>query len=182
MHGTVFTRRQVVQTLLALGIGGVCISGPVRAAEKPAFRWDFSRHDPTPENFADLSSFLTLADDLEPDAMAAIYKAMMDEPWGSSHITRLHKKISDALEGGLDREKRPPAKDAAFKLDDGEKWFAGHLLMAWYTGMYFNAERPTQRLAYETALMFRAVRGSLPVPMIEPTGYAAWTELPEQEK
>lgn len=180
-----FTRRQVVKTLVALGLGGIAaplVRAGAQAAEKPAFRWNFDSHEPTPENFADLCAFITLTDDLDPGMMKEIYRLMMDEPWGPSHITRLHTKISAELKKDPAGKKRPAADKQAFGFDEGETWFAGHLLMAWYTGMYFNASRPRVRVAYEKALMYRAVEGRMPVPMLEPAGFGGWTKLPEEKE
>ncbi len=122
-----------------------------------------------------LCAFVTLQDDLDPDVMKQIYKALMDEPWGPSHITRLHTKIGARLAQDAGRT---PLQGAEWQLDDGEKWFARHVLEIWYTGHYENAERPTQRIIYGDALMYRAVAGALNVPMVQPLGFGNWEKPP----
>lgn len=167
------TRRKVVKTLLALGAGGVLPSyfsaftsdgGKVRASLLDL--------GPSPDAFRDLSAFVTLRDDLPPRALADMYKVFMDEPWGPEHMTGLLGKIKKGLKN------RPSLKDKSWDFSEGESWFAGHLLTTWYLGVYYHQERPTQRILYEDALMFKPLAGLIPVPFIEPIGYGAWAEKP----
>ncbi|MDI1227841.1 MAG: sugar dehydrogenase complex small subunit [bacterium] len=172
------TRRHVIQTLLALCAGGVCLLG--HSANAAPFRtvWNNDNHNPTPENFAMLCAFITLQDDLDPQSMKAVYEKLMDEPWGPSHITRLHTKIGAALERDPSARDKTPLHGTEWQFDDGEKWFARHVLEIWYTGCYENAERPSARMLYEGALMYRAVAGVLNVPMVEPLGFGNWEKPP----
>ena len=179
MRNIAVTRRTLVKTLLALGAGSVFSSylagfpggGKVLAAEGDG--------KPSLETFKALSTLVTLHDDLDPDTVERMYKVFMDEPWGPEHTVRLHDKITTALAAGVARKKRPPMKNPAWKLDDGEKWFADHLLTTWYLGIYYHAERPTQRIAYENALMFAPLRGLMPIPYLEPVGFGNWAEPPK---
>ena len=178
MADIALTRRQVIQTLLALCAGGVCLLGDGAAA---AFRgrWNNSNHDPSFENFRDLSAFITLQDDLDPQAARDIYKTLMEEPWGPSHMTRLHTKIGAALAANAGDGTRASMQDASWRFDDGEKWFARHMLEIWYTGIYLNASRPRARIIYDAALMFRAVP-ELTVPLVQPLGFGNWERPPEK--
>ena len=179
MPATTVTRRTIVKTLLALGAGSVLSPYIAAFAEDgkkislPA--WD---EKPSLETFRALSTLVTLHDDLDEDACADMHKVFLDEPWGAEHIVRLYRKIRQALEKGVTREKSPGMKDADWKLDDAEKWFAEHLLTTWYLGIYYHQERPTRRITYENALMFAAIEGVLPIPLIEPVGFGNWSEPP----
>ncbi len=125
-----------------------------------------------------LCACVTLQDDLDPAAMAEVYKVLMDEPWGPSHITRLHTKIGAMLERDAAMRDKTPLQDAVWQFDEGEKWFARHVLEIWYTGHYENAERPSTRVLYGGALMYRAAAGALNVPMVEPLGFGNWETPP----
>ncbi|MCC7037378.1 MAG: hypothetical protein IT560_08700 [Alphaproteobacteria bacterium] len=187
MADIALTRRQVIQTLLALCAGGVCLLGNGAAAasrstsSNAAFRgrWNNANHDPTFENFRDLSAIITLQDDLDAQSARDIHKVLMDEPWGPSHMTRLHTKIGAALAAHDDNTRRAPMQDASWQFDDGEKWFARHVLEIWYTGLYLNAERPRARILYDTALMFGCAP-ALPVPLLQPLGFGNWADAPEK--
>ncbi len=169
-----------MKTLLALGAGSVFFSTLSPFARDGGKVWAFlGDSTPSLETFAALSSLITLHDDLDADSIARMYKVFMDEPWAPEHIEGLHKKIIGALS---DEKKRPSLKDPVWKFTDGESWFAGHLLTTWYLGIYYHEERPTQRILYENALQFRAIKGVMPIPYLENVGYGAWTSPPEIKK
>ena len=75
-----------------------------------------------------LCAFITLQDDLDPQSMKAVYEKLMDEPWGPSHITRLHTKIGAALKRDATVRDKTPLHGTEWQFDDGEKWFARHVL------------------------------------------------------
>lgn len=169
-----------MKTLLALGAGGVSLSywgsftgdtGLVRAALGAETKASL-------EVFTALSSIVTLRDNLDAKTTQRMYKVFMDEPWGPDHILRVHEKLSAALVAGADRKKLS-LKDDKWQLDDGEKWFAAHLLTTWYLGIYYHEKRPTQRITFEDALMFDAVRGAVPIPFFENTPFGEWGYPPK---
>jgi hypothetical protein len=176
------TRRKLLKTLLALGVGSVfssCLTGFAGSLEKIPVKSGDGK--PSLETFTALSSLVTLHDDLDPETVKKMHAVFMDEPWGPDHIVRLHRKIVEGLAKRIDRKKHPLGQDGAWKLDEGEKWFAGHLLTTWYLGIYYHGERPTQRITFENALMFKAVEGLLPVPYLQPVGFGKWAEPPEDQ-
>lgn len=183
MADIALTRRQVIQTLLALCAGGVCLLGHDAAAGNTGFRgsWNNAHHDPSLENFRDLSVFITLQDDLDPQAVRDIHEILMDEPWGPSHMKRLHTKIGAALERDAHIRDSTDMQDAAWQFDEGEKWFARHVLEIWYTGLYLNSARPRARVIYDAALMFRCAP-ALPVPLVQPLGFGNWALPPENKE
>jgi hypothetical protein len=156
------TRRKLLKTLLALGAGGVFLSGPLAgkisfaAAEGPF----------TLESFVALSSLVTLQDKLDNDTAQRMYDVFMKEPWGPEHMAGLFAKLRSALAGKKE------------ELTDGEKWFSGHLLTTWYLGVYYHESSPPLRLAYDTALMFRAGDGVIPVPLVESVAFGDWAKKP----
>lgn len=172
------TRRQIVKTLSALGAGSVFLSlAAPAAAQNKALSLVFGE-GATLQEFTTLSKIVTLRDDLPQEALEKMYAVFKGEPWMTEHVAGLNGKIRRKLEGS--GEKRPPMKDPAWKFSDGEKWFASHLLTTWYLGIYYHEERPTQRVLFEDALMFDALRGVLPVTYLEPTGFGNWAEPPKE--
>lgn len=176
MRSIRITRRRLVKTLLALGAGSV-FSSYLPFAPAGGKVWaQLGAEKPTLELFHELSRLVTLKDDLDADTVKKMYKVFMDEPWGPEHITAVSSRIKAALAAGGQRRM---LKDPSWKFTEGEKWFAEHLLTTWYLGIYYHEERPTQRITYEHALMFRALEGKLPIPYLEPTGFGKWAEAPE---
>lgn len=171
---TGFSRRSLLKTLLALAAGSVFSfrDFPACAAAAP-WRED---HAPDFANFRALCAFITKHDDLDANALQRAFDALTEEAWGPSHMTRLHRKIGAVLE----KNPNPPAlASPAYGFDDGEAWFARHILTIFYTGVFENAETPPQRLLpYRETLMYPAVAGVLPVPFLEPVGYGNWTTPP----
>lgn len=167
-----------MKTLLALGAGGVSLSyWKLFAGDGILIRMALGAEakKASPEVFSALSSIITLRDNLDKQTTERMYKVFMDEPWGPNYILRLYNKLSVAI----GNKKRLPLKDPAWQLDDGEKWFAGHLLTTWYLGIYYHEKRPTQRITFEHALMFDSVRDSIPIPYFENTPFGEWGNPPK---
>ena len=177
----VFTRRQIVKSLIALGVGGTLL-----------WYWESlpgDDHDtitviggdgkPTLEIFAFLSTIVTLRDDLNPVMMKRMYDIFLDEPWGADHMLRCYRKIAKALPRKGSAAKRLPLQNSSWQFDKGEKWFLSHLLRTWYTGIYSNEERPSQTVSYEHALMFAVTKGCVPIPFLDATGFGKWASPPD---
>lgn len=107
-----------------------------------------------------------MQDNLDGDTARRLYDVFMKEPWGVEHMTGLYAKLQSALAGKKQ------------ELTEGEKWFSGHLLTTWYLGVYYHESSPPLRLAYDTALMFRAGDGVIPVPLVESVSYGDWAKKP----
>ena len=166
-----------MKTLLALSAGGVSLSwcqafaddgAKVRIAVGEAT-------EATLELFTALSTIVTLHDDLDPDTTKNMYKVFMEEPWAPEHMLRVYNKVHKAL----GNKKRITLKDKSWQLDEGERWFSNHLLTTWYLGIYYHDKRPTQRVTFEHALMFSAVRGIIPIPFFENTPFGEWANPPK---
>jgi len=175
------TRRQAAVVLVA-----VC--GGTAAAWWEAGRWQRTRLElslpppgdpnaPSFEVFMALSRIVLLRDRLDEQAARQMYRLFMDEPWGPKHIHTAYAALRAAIierNHRADRTAPAPLK----MLGPHETWFISHLVTTWYLGIYYHEQRPTQRVTYAHALMFEAIRGTLPIPYLENTGYGAWAELP----
>lgn len=152
-----------MKTLLALGAGGVFLSAPVAGrvcvalAEGPF----------TFESFVVLSTLVTMQGKLDIATAHRIHDVLQKEPGAPDYMAAVYAKLSRALRGG-----------GAEKLTEGEAWFADHLLKIWYLGIYYHESSPPLRLAYDTALMFRAGGGVIPVPLLENAPFGSWAEKP----
>jgi hypothetical protein len=177
MRRTGFTRREIVKTLLALGAGSVFASYlQAFAADGTPVRVAAAENPSAFEIFAAVSAFVTLRDDLDAETMRRMHTVFLDEPWGREHLEGIFQKVSSAIS---DKE-RKASSDKSWGFTEGESWFTGHLLTTWYLGIYYHEQRPTRRVAYEHALVFSAVKGLLPVPLLEATGFGNWTAPPEE--
>jgi hypothetical protein len=132
---------------------------------------------PSFEVFLELSRIVLLRDRLDEQTARSMYRIFRDEQWGPKHIHTAYAVLRAAI---IERGKKAnPANPVSRSvLGAGEKWFVSHLITTWYLGVYYHERHPTQRITYEHALMFDAVRGTLPIPYFESTGYGAWAELP----
>lgn len=118
------------------------------------------------DKFVALSTLVTLQDRLDDATARRMYDVFMKEPWGTEHMAGLCDKLASVLMGKKQ------------ELTGGEKWFSGHLLTTWYLGVYYHESSPPLRLAYETALMFRAGDGVIPVPLVESVAFGDWAKKP----
>ena len=83
-----------------------------------------------------------------------IYALIMAEPFGPQHVSRVYERIRAAIAGDPGRSRGQILAPEAF--GSGERWFIGHLLVTWYTGVYYHAVGNRQ-VAFEAALMHRAL-------------------------
>jgi hypothetical protein len=169
-----FTRREVAKILALLGAAGASWHywksyGTDDTEFKNSALTVADTNHPSLEIFVALSAIITLRDNLDKESTERMYAVFMDEPWGPQHIASVYTKMQQKLDN--------PSQESIFT--EGEAWFTSHLLTTWYLGIYYHAQRPTQRVLYEHALMFDALRSSHPVPYIDATGFGNWTQPPE---
>jgi hypothetical protein len=155
------TRRQTAVRIglscaaLAGGVGGPLLYGrSLRQLEQTA----------SFEDFLDLCRTLLQRDELDRTTGEKIYDTILSEPFVRNHIV--------ALKLALDRG------TALAALSRDERWFAGHIVTTWYTGVYFYEGRSEQRMTFAKALMYDALRPHVPLPFMENTGYGAWAAPP----
>jgi hypothetical protein len=116
---------------------------------------------PTVQEFLNLSEILTGVGDLDPDTARRIYALIMAEPYGPQHVSRVYERIRAAIAGDPGKTREQILDPKAF--GSGERWFIGHLLVTWYTGVYYHAVG-NRRVAFEAALMHRALADMRPPP------------------
>lgn len=180
---SVFTRRQIIKSLIALGAGSTLLLywRSLPRDDDVSIAVLDGDGKPTLEVFSFLSSIVTLRDDLNPVMMKRMYEIFLAEPWGPDHMLRCYRKIMAALPKVKDT-KRPPLKNDSWQFDKGEQWFLGHLLKTWYTGIYYNEERPSQIISYDHALMFAATKGYVPIPFLDATAFGKWATPPDSSE
>jgi len=178
------TRRGLLAALLTGAVAGV--AGRYWLAEEAGDRpFDIDLpdvpgpdDDPSLEVFLALSKLICLRTSLDMPTAERMYALFMDEPWGPHHIRSSYRQIL-RLAGRPPYTTPPAGGEMLAGLGEGQAWFASHVLTTWYLGIYYHQERETRRVAYETALMYEAVRGLQPIPLVQATGFGAWTRLPD---
>lgn len=168
----------------------LAVAAAVGAAGAGTWYWSRMTGDPGPfaaalppldatqpasvEVFHALSQLVTCRDDLDPAVTARLFPLFMDEPWGPKHIATAYSRLrAAAISQGTFC---PPG--AGVDLGAEERWFVEHLLTTWYLGVYYHVDLPTRRMTYEGALMFDAVAGFLPLPLVERVSFGAWAQPP----
>jgi hypothetical protein len=175
------SRRQLAGMLVILAGGAAAAVWAVPHGDKSKLDLALPEagdpNKPSLEVFAALSRIVLLRSDLDPEVTQRMYKVFMDEPWGPKHVGTAYGRLRRAIiaRNSMPRDAEPVPLDP---LDGGEKWFVSHLLVTWYLGVYYHEKRPTQRITLDGALMFESVRGLMPKPFLESTGFGAWAELP----
>ncbi len=175
------TRRQAAIILITVCGGAAAAWWETARREQSALELSLpppgDPNAPSFEVFVALSQIVLLRDQLDESAARRMYELFVDEPWGPKHVHTAYKALRAAIvERNRKADRMAPAPLNA--LGPGEKWFVSHLVTTWYLGVYYHEQRPTQRVTYTHALMFDAIRGTLPIPYLESTGFGAWAELP----
>ena len=128
--------------------------------------------------FERLCQIICLAPDLDPAIAARVYGLIEQEPWGLNHVGTLYGKLLAHRRA----DGRPvPVKDLvdAGHLTEGEAWFASHLLMTWYLGIYYHESRPEPvRVSFETSLMWEALRDHVAPPGFSTLAPGDWSTPP----
>lgn len=131
---------------------------------------------PSLPEFVRLSEILTGRSDLDPDMARRIYALIQLEPYGPQHVTRVYERIRVAAASDPDRARNTVLNPQAF--DAGERWFVGHLLVTWYTGVYYHAVG-NQRVGFEEALMHRALADMRNPPTVCRDQAGFWARRPD---
>lgn len=132
---------------------------------------------PSLQEFIRLSEVLTGRNDLDPDMAHRIHALIEVEPHGPQHVTRVYERIRAAVAGdpGMSREKLLDPQ----RFDSGERWFIGHLLVTWYTGVYYHAVG-NGRVGFEAALMHRTLADMRAPPSICGRKPGFWAAPPDR--
>jgi hypothetical protein len=121
----------------------------------------------TEDSFFTFSQKLLQMDNLNMRMSNAILALIEKEPWGIEHLQRVVKKIeqADHIDSFID------------SLDKGEKWFVGHLLTTYMTGIYYH-ELGNRVVSYEHAVMHEGVKDLRPIPGLSNEDFGYWADLP----
>lgn len=161
------TRRQMSKALALLFAGLTLLPKPTLAGGE-------RKDHISLEQFRILSTYLTGQSALDPGMLRDIFAALIQEPWGKEHMQRLmHKLFPDYPQSMRPRTPLLVPRN----LDDAERWFAGHILTTWMTGIYYH-EIGNRTISYEHALMFEALKDIRPVPGMSTEPFGFWQEPP----
>jgi hypothetical protein len=123
---------------------------PIAVPDRPSFA-----------EFMRLSDVLTGRNDLNRAMGLRIYELILVEPYGLQHVVRVYERIRTIMSSGPDRTHE--AALIAKIFDSGERWFIGHLLVTWYTGVYYHSVG-NRRVGFEEALMYRVLEDMMAPP------------------
>lgn len=127
--------------------------------------------------FLALSSIVTARTSLDIEIAKKMHRVFLEEPWGKEHILSTYRQLLEIL--GAGPFSNPPIDSSSRRqLGGAQRWFASHLLATWYLGIYYHESQPAQRITFEHALMFDAVKFSYPVPFVGATGFGRWSVEP----
>ncbi len=104
---------------------------------------------------------------LNADMAKALFELISTEPWGIEHLRRVQHKLS--LAGN-------PKKGLA-SLDQSERWFFGHMLTSWVTGIYYHNSGNIM-VSYEHALMHASFKDIRPTPGLSSEEFGFWSKPP----
>jgi hypothetical protein len=152
--------RDVTQTILSTAV----LPG------EPVKPWPF-------ELFYDLSRFVTVRAELDRDLALAHFAHFEKEEWGWTNAAKFYATLRRELAAGTGSA---PELLMSGRLSAFDKWFAQHILDAWYEGFY-RYEGAELRVTYEKALMWDSVRGLVPVQGLSGAEYGYWTVAPVLE-
>lgn len=171
-------RRRIV-SLSLFPAAWLLLSVPARSARSAVRDMPALAHadKPSLQEFLRLSEILTGHGDLDSDMARRMYGLIVAEHYGLSHVGRVYERIRAAAAGEPARTREQILDPQAF--DSGERWFIGHLLVTWYTGVYYHATG-NQRVGFEAALMHRALADMRPAPTRCGGATGFWASPPRQ--
>jgi hypothetical protein len=124
--------------------------------------------------FIRLSSIVTGVERLDRETAKRIRELISAEPWGKEHLAQIGAKL---LPSGQPLPATRAQLLAPERFTDGERWFIGHLLTTWFTGIYYH-QRGNHVVTYRNALMHVALEDVRPVPGHCEGQFGFWSEPP----
>ncbi|MDQ6954238.1 MAG: sugar dehydrogenase complex small subunit [Mariprofundaceae bacterium] len=121
--------------------------------------------------FMALSALLTGVTTLDENSGLKIMHKLQQEPWGEEHLHRVFQKFS------IGKTEQPSTINGFENLDEGERWFVGHILTTWITGIYFH-ESGNEVMTYSHALMHSSLRDIYPEPHMCDSPFGYWQKPP----
>lgn len=175
-----FSRRDFLRQFAALGL---LLKGRELLADTSSAKAllsislpDDIMQSPSYEAFMVFSRFLTNRDSINPEFSRKLYTLILNEPWSAKHFNGLLGFVRSRISSGIDIDLKQLMTDK--ELDDGERWFAGHLLFSWYSGVYHYDDQH-ERLTFQHALMNVALGKTYSPPTYSQRAYGFWAK-PEE--
>jgi hypothetical protein len=125
------------------------------------------------DRFIELSSAITGVKDLDRDTAQKILDLIRVEPWGKEHLSQIGEKIFPS--GDDAHSAQTPLNPE--KFTEGERWFIGHLLTTWFTGVFYH-QIGNHVVAYKHALMHTAIQDVRPIPGHCDGSFGFWSKPP----
>lgn len=133
------------------------------------------RNRPSLADFVRLSRTLTGHAELDSGMAERIYRLILAEPWGSQHVAQVYEKIQAAVARDPTRTREQVVRPDAFQ--SGEQWFISHVLVTWYTGVYYH-ETGHQGVGFEHALIHQTLLDLMPIPTLCDKVPGFWADPP----
>lgn len=123
--------------------------------------------------FIELSSAVTGVQNLDRDTAQKILDLIRVEPWGKEHLSQIGEKIfPSGNDSHSPQERLNPAS-----FTEGERWFIGHLLTTWFTGVFYH-QIGNHVVTYRHALMHAAIQDVRPIPGHCDDSFGFWSKPP----
>ena len=126
--------------------------------------------------FIKLSELITGTSNIDRETAQNILTCIQNEPWGKEHLVQIAKKLLPQYATESIPSQRSQLLDPK-RFEAGERWFLGHFLTTWFTGIYYH--QSSRVVTYEHALMFTALSDVRPLPAYCAGEFGFWARPPE---
>ena len=165
------TRRNLLKILLALSKPALILTS-IKANSVEQRLIENEDHISL-EKFFWLSQIITKQNNLDEQTSRKIYQLIMDEPYGNEHLINVFTRFQQQTIGGNARNIMVRASD----FSDSEQWFISHLMLTWYTGVYFH-DSGHHNVTLKHALMYNKISNFLSPPTYCSGAPGSWKDPP----
>lgn len=167
------TRRNLLKILLALSKPALfLISIKANSVEQRLIE---NEDHISLEKFFWLSQIITKQNNLDEQTSRIIYQLIMDEPYGNEHLKNVFARFKQH-QAIADNDRDMMVSTSGFS--EGEQWFMSHLLLTWYTGIYFHT-RGNFSVSLKNALMYQLQSDYRQAPTYCGGKPGFWSEAPD---
>jgi len=103
------------------------------------------------DEFHLLSQLLTKTKNLNEKVSREIFGLIVSESWGVEHIRQIYNRVRSIQ---IQSANEKPLIIKAGDFTDSDQWFISHLLLTWYTGVYFH-DMGNHNVTLKHALMYK---------------------------
>lgn len=128
------------------------------------------------DEFIKLTELITGTTSIDRETARNILACFQAEPWGKEHLGQIAKKLLPRYATELLPDSRNQLLDP-LRFESGERWFMGHFLTTWFTGIYYH--QVSRVVTYEHALMFETLSDVRPSPGLCAGEFGFWAKPPE---